>query len=115
MMNVSNGKCIRRLSMRSLKAARQRNIIAVISIALTTIMFTALFTIVMSIVNGFEQSNFRQIGGYAHGGFKYLTEEQFNELKDDSLITSETDLVSLNKLCREYGAKPVSIIRVYQG
>ena len=63
MMNVSNGKCIRRLSMRSLKAARQRNIIAVISIALTTIMFTALFTIVMSIVNGFEQSNFRQIGG----------------------------------------------------
>lgn len=86
MMNVSNGKCIRRLSMRSLKAARQRNIIAVISIALTTIMFTALFTIVMSIVNGFEQSNFRQIGGYAHGGFKYLTEEQFNKLKDDPLI-----------------------------
>jgi len=86
MMNVSNGKCIRRLSMKSLKAAKQRNIIAVISIALTTIMFTSLFTIVMSIINGFEQSNFRQVGGYAHGGFKYLTEEQFNELKDDPLI-----------------------------
>lgn len=36
-------------------------------------------------------------------------------LKDDSLITSETDLVSLNRLCGEYGAKPVSIIRVYEG
>lgn len=86
MMNVANRKCIRRLSMKSLKAAKQRNIIAVISIALTTVMFTALFTIIMSIVYGFEQSNFRQVGGYEHGGFKYLTEEQFNELKDDKLI-----------------------------
>lgn len=49
-------------------------------------MFTALFTIIMSIMHGFEQSNFRQAGGYSHGGFKYLTEEQFNELKDDKLI-----------------------------
>lgn len=72
--------------MKSLKAAKQRNIIAVISIALTTIMFTSLFTIIMSIANGFEQSNFRQAGGYAHGTFKYLTEEQLNELKDDKLI-----------------------------
>lgn len=85
-MNVANRKCIRRLSFRSLKAARSRNIIAVLSIALTTVMFTALFTIVVSIVYGFEQSNFRQVGGYSHGGFKYLTQEQFNELKDDKLI-----------------------------
>ncbi len=85
-MNVANRKCIRRLSFRRLKAARSRNIIAVISIALTTVMFTALFTIIMSIMYGFEQSNFRQVGGYSHGGFKYLTEEQFNELKDDKLI-----------------------------
>lgn len=85
-MNVANRKCIRRLSFRSLKAAKSRNIIAVISIALTTVMFTALFTIIMSIMHGFEQSNFRQVGGYSHGGFKYLTEEQFNELKDDKLI-----------------------------
>lgn len=49
-------------------------------------MFTALFTIIMSIMYGFEQSNFRQVGGYSHGGFKYLTEEQFNELKGDKLI-----------------------------
>ncbi len=40
----------------------------------------------MSIANGFQQSNFRQVGGYAHGGFKNLTIEQVNELKDDKLI-----------------------------
>ncbi|MDE7231512.1 MAG: ABC transporter permease, partial [Lachnospiraceae bacterium] len=85
-MNVSNRKCIRRLSVASFKAAKVRNIIAIAAIALTTILFTVIFTVFMSIKHGFEQSNFRQVGGYSHGGFKYLTEEQFEELKDDPLI-----------------------------
>ncbi|HJB53120.1 MAG TPA: ABC transporter permease [Candidatus Oscillibacter pullicola] len=86
MMKVSNGKTIRRLGWRSMKAARTRNLIAILAIALTTVLFTSLFTIAMSINDGFQQSNFRQVGGFSHGGFKYLTEEQFNELKDDPLI-----------------------------
>ena len=81
-MKVSNGKTIRRLGWRSMKAARTRNLIAVLAIALTTVLFTSLFTIAMSINDGFQQSNFRQVGGFSHGGFKYLTEEQFNDLKD---------------------------------
>ena len=86
MMKVSNGKTIRRLGWRSMKAARTRNLIAILAIALTTVLFTSLFTIAMSINDGFQQSNFRQVGGFSHGGFKYLTEEQFNDLKDDPLI-----------------------------
>ena len=86
MMKVSNGKTIRRLGWRSMKAARTRNLIAILAIALTTVLFTSLFTIAMSINDGFQQSNFRQVGGFSHGGFKYLTEEQFNELKDDPRI-----------------------------
>ena len=35
-MNVSNGKCIRDLSRKSLRANRTRNLIAVLAIALTT-------------------------------------------------------------------------------
>ena len=85
-MNVSNRKVIRRLSVASFKAAKIRNIITVAAIALTTILFTVIFTVGMSMKYGFEQSNFRQVGGYAHGGFKYLTKEQFEELKDDPLI-----------------------------
>ena len=49
-------------------------------------LFTSLFTIAMSINDGIQQNNFRQVGGFSHGGFKYLTEEQFHELKDDPLI-----------------------------
>lgn len=85
-MNVSNRKIIRRLSIASFKAAKIRNIITMAAIALTTILFTVIFTVGMSMKYGFEQSNFRQVGGYAHGGFKYLTKEQFEELKDDPLI-----------------------------
>lgn len=85
-MRVANRKIIRRLSVASFKAAKIRNIITVAAIALTTILFTVIFTVGMSIKHGFEQSNFRQVGGYSHGGFKYLTEEQFKELKDDPLI-----------------------------
>ena len=85
-MKVSNGKTICRLGWRSMKAARTRNLIAVLAIALTTVLFTSLFTIAMSINDGFQQSNFRQVGGFSHGGFKYLTEEQFEELRDDPLI-----------------------------
>ena len=85
-MKVSNRGCIRRLSLRSLLASRARNIVAVLAIALTAVLFMSLFTIALSINEGIQQNNFRQAGGWSHGTFKYLTEEQFEELKDDPLI-----------------------------
>ena len=85
-MRVRNGKCIRNLSAKSMKAAKSRNTIAIIAIALTTILFTTLFSIAMSINDSFQQSNFRQAGGFSHGTFKYLTEEQIEALSADSLI-----------------------------
>lgn len=86
MRHVANRACIRRLSFRAFRANGTRNLIAILAILLTTVLFTSLFTIAISINNSFEQSNFRQIGGFSHGGFKYLTEEQYNELKEDPLI-----------------------------
>lgn len=85
-MQVKNQNCIRRLSWKSMSAARPRNTIAILAIALTTILFTALFTIALSINHSFQEANFRQVGGWSHGGFKYLTEEQFQEIKNDPLI-----------------------------
>ena len=85
-MKVSNGRCIRHLAWKSLQASRTRNLIAIAAIALTAVLFTSLFTIALSINEGFQQSNFRQVGGFSHGGFKYLTEEQAEDLRDDPLI-----------------------------
>jgi len=85
-MRVANRKCIRRLAFKNLRSAKLRNLITIIAIALTTILFTTLFTIALSIVENFQQSNFRQVGGSFHGIFKELTKEQFEEIKDDPLI-----------------------------
>ena len=48
---------------RSLRAFKMRNLIAVIAIMLTTMLFTALFTIAISINDSFQQSNFLMAGG----------------------------------------------------
>ena len=86
MIRVSNKACVRHLGRQSMKAAKTRNCIAVLAIALTTVLFTSLFTIALSINDGFQQSNFRQAGGYNHATFKSLTQEQFGEIKEDPLI-----------------------------
>lgn len=85
-MKVANKKCIRRLAFRSIKASKTRNIVAIIAITLTTLLFTSLFTISMSIIDGYEQANFRQTGSYSHGEFKYLDKAQYETLKDASEI-----------------------------
>ena len=85
-MKVSNQGCIRRLSLRFLLASRTRNIVAVLAIALTAVLFTSLFTIALSINEGIQENAFRQAGGWAHGTFKSLSKEQFDALKGDPLI-----------------------------
>lgn len=85
-MNVKNRKCIRKLSWRSLWVSRKRNIIAIIAIALTALLFTSLFTIVMSINSSYEMYTFRQVGGYCHGTFKEVTEEQIENISAHSNV-----------------------------
>ena len=85
-MNVKNRKCIRKLSWRSLWASRKRNIIAITAIALTALLFTSLFTIVMSMNSSYENYTFRQVGGYCHGTFKEVTEEQIKNISAHSNV-----------------------------
>lgn len=75
-MNVKNRGCIRRLSFKTLLASRKRNLIAIAAIVLTTLLFTSLFTVALSINSSYEMYAFRQAGGYCHGTFKEVNEEQ---------------------------------------
>ena len=54
MIRVSNKACVRHLGRQSMKAAKTRNCIAVLAIALTTVLFTSLFTIALSINTAFS-------------------------------------------------------------
>ena len=79
-MKVENRKCICRLAFRSFMANRRRNLIAIAAIILTAVLFTTLFTILMSIKASYETSCFREIGGYEHGSFKHVTDEDIVRL-----------------------------------
>ena len=79
-MHVNNRGCIRRLSFRTLMASRKRNAIAVLAIALTTLLFTSLFTIVLSINETNQNYQFRGVGTYAHGSFKDVDDDQIKAL-----------------------------------
>ena len=63
MLKVKNQKCITRLADKTFQANKTRNIIAVIAIALTTILFTALFTIGSGAVESFQYNTMLQAGG----------------------------------------------------
>ncbi len=93
-MKVNNRKCISRLSTRLLLANKRRNLITIFAIILTAVLFTSLFTIMLSITASYETSVFRQIGGSSHGTFKDVTPAQ------------EERLIS-HKLIKEYGERMV--------
>lgn len=85
-MHVNNRGCIRRLSFRTLMASRKRNAIAVLAIALTTLLFTSLFTIVLSINETNQNYQFRSVGTCAHGAFKDVDDDQIKALSAHSRV-----------------------------
>lgn len=85
-MKVRNSKCIRHLSYKTMMASKKRNIIAIIAIALTTLMFTALFTVVLSINTSYQNYLSRQVGAYSHGCFKEVSEEDIEKITGHRMI-----------------------------
>lgn len=86
MIRVKNQKMIRKLSWKSMQANRVRNAAAIAAIALTTMLFMALFTITGTMVDTFQQQTFRLVGTASHGFFKNLTTEQKELLEHDPMI-----------------------------
>lgn len=86
MFKVNNSKIIEKISARSLKNSRTRNIIAVMAIILTAVMFTTLFTIGASVIESIQLSTMRQVGTCAHGGFKFMTWQQYETVASDQEV-----------------------------
>lgn len=94
MFNVNSKKAIRQISNKSFGANVSRNIIAVMAIALTAILFTALFTIGSGMIENIQRQTMRQAGGDGMVYLKYITDEQFDAIKDHELI----DRISYNRI-----------------
>ena len=86
MYKVNNRKLIWKLTIKSLKVNQTRNRVAIIAIALTTLLFSSIFSIGGTLLKSFQEESFRQSGGYDHVSIKDISEEQIEELSRDSAI-----------------------------
>lgn len=71
---------IRTLTNRSFRSSRGRNLVAILAIFLTTMMFTTLFTMAQSISQNMTQMYLRQSGTMAHTSTKNITDAQIEQL-----------------------------------
>ncbi len=86
MYRVNNQRAVRWLADRSFRASRSRNIIAVLAIALTALLFTALFTVGSGLIENIQRQTMRQAGGDGMAVLKYVTDGQYEQVKDHPLI-----------------------------
>lgn len=91
MRKVNNKKVIEKISYKSFRANRTRNVIAIIAIALMAMLFTTLFTVGIGTAENFQRQTMRQAGGDSHGVFKNITEEQYEKLSSHPLVKESAD------------------------
>ncbi|WP_270940868.1 ABC transporter permease [Romboutsia lituseburensis] len=95
MIRTNNKEVVNRLSKNSFKYNKGRNKFAIVSIILTTLLFTAFFTIQMSMVKTTEYNTMRMVGTTYHGGFEDLTTKEYEKIKDNKLIKEKAILIHI--------------------
>ena len=110
MKKVNNKKAVNNLALSGIKAKLNKYLILVLAVILTSLLFSTLFTVGGSMFNEIQESTMRQVGGKFHAGFKYLTEAEYDQVKDDPKLKSISYRIlvgmdvtkELNKLHIEY-------------
>ncbi|WP_049690824.1 ABC transporter permease [Anaerococcus jeddahensis] len=85
-MKVKNKAYIRRLAKSILNANKSRRNILLLAIALTSILFTSLFSVALGLGKSMETQTMKTIGTISHGSFKELSDEDINILSKDKDI-----------------------------
>lgn len=80
-VKVDSGKTLALVTKRFMKANRGRNIIAVMAIIMTTVMFMALFTSAVSVLKSKQASDMRRYMDSSHISVQDMTEEEFERVK----------------------------------
>lgn len=85
-MKVKNKAYIVRLSKSILNANKSRRNILLLAIALTSILFTSLFSVALGLGKSIETQTMKTIGTISHGSFKELSDKDINILSKDKDI-----------------------------
>ena len=86
-----NLKIMKTLSKRSFLASRFRNLVAVLAIALTAVLFTSVTTIALGTMESMQMTQQIMKMSKADADIRNLTEEQYEKLKESG-IASELGL-----------------------
>ncbi|WP_435144907.1 ABC transporter permease [Faecalibacterium prausnitzii] len=82
----NNRPIIKKLARRYFKASKSRNIIAIVAIVLTTVLFTTIFTLGSGLIDTVQDQNIRKAGGDGQAVLNYISDEVFNDVKGNELI-----------------------------
>ena len=82
-MKVKNKVYIRRLAKNILNANKSRRNILLLAIALTSILFTSLFSVALGLGKSMETQTMKTIGTISHGSFKDICDEDIEILTQD--------------------------------
>lgn len=79
-MRNNNQRVIRKISDRTMKNSRMRNLFAIVAIGLTCLLFTAVFSMGFGMAQIFQENTMREVGGRFHAGLKHVTMEQYEKI-----------------------------------
>ena len=82
----NNTKTIKRLSKQYFKKNKVRNLAAILAIVLTAFLFTSITSLAFNMVSSMQLSMQMQKGSKGDGTFGYMTEEQFEQLKNSDFV-----------------------------
>ena len=82
----NNTEVIKRLSIRYFRKNKTRNIAAILAIALTAFLFTAVTSLAFSMGSSLQRSMQMQKGSKADGTLGYMTEEQYEQLANSDFV-----------------------------
>ena len=86
MQNVNNKKVISKLAISGIKANIKKYMVLIGAVILTTLLFSSLFTVGGSVVEETQISTMREIGTSYHAGLKYMSQPEYEQVKDDPKI-----------------------------
>ncbi|MCC0634726.1 hypothetical protein [Clostridioides sp. ES-S-0001-02] len=81
MLQNNNKEIIKKLSNRGFKTNKMRNIVSVLAIVLTTVLFTSLFTVGYSMLDAFNSYKAMEYGTKNHVQFQALSNRQIEIIK----------------------------------
>lgn len=114
MKKVNNKRVIRRIADQTRKAGKIRNLIAVLAIVLTSLLFTTVFTVGGSLLEKTQEETMRQVGSSAHGEYKYLTQEEYDIVKKDKKLTGISYRIIVGDLVNEAVNKLPTEVNYYE-